>query len=284
MGKDNTSLGDRMKDYEMRSRTFLPRKTNTIIRVDGKAFHTFTKKFKRPFDESLADAMNYTCQKMCENIQGAKMGYVQSDEISILLTDYDDITTDAWFDGQLQKICSVSASLATAYFNEAMGKLPVQGNHKMGVALFDSRVFCIPKAEEVVNYFIWRQQDATRNSISMLAQSQFSHKTLEGVSTDQMQEMLFTQKDINWDKTPTGFKRGRATKRVKSLWKRPANTGMSLYLSKEPEIVNESEPRNPDYFYFERNAWTVDKEMPIISKDRNYVLSLMEIHPAREHE
>ena len=111
-------LGNRMKDYEQRTRIKLPRRTNTIIRMDGKAFHTYTKGLDRPFDENLMYDMNATTQFLCENIQGAKIGYVQSDEISILLTDFDKLTTDAWFDYNVQKMVSVSASLATGKFNE----------------------------------------------------------------------------------------------------------------------------------------------------------------------
>jgi len=108
------SLGDRMKSfYEDRFRLQLPRRTNILIRIDGKAFHTYTKGLNRPYDTDLMDDMNETTKFLCENIQGAKMGYVQSDEISILITDYDDIDTQGWFDYNLQKMCSISASLAT---------------------------------------------------------------------------------------------------------------------------------------------------------------------------
>ena len=116
MNKDN--LGDRMKGYEDTFRYYLPKKTNLILRIDGKAFHSYTKNCKRPFDDNLMDDMNQTAIKLCEEIQGAKLAYVQSDEISILITDYDDIKTSAWFDNNLQKIVSVSASIATAEFNK----------------------------------------------------------------------------------------------------------------------------------------------------------------------
>jgi tRNA(His) guanylyltransferase len=193
-------LGDRIKSfYEERSKTFLPRRTFSIIRIDGKAFHTYTRGLEKPYDKQLMSDMDETAKFLCENIQGAKMAYVQSDEISILITDFDKLTTDAWFDNNVQKMVSISASLATAKFNELRpGKL----------AFFDSRVFTIPYVGEVMNYFIWRQQDAVRNSISMLAQNYFSHKKLHGKKTSDMLDML-KEIDKPWDDEDFGFKYGR---------------------------------------------------------------------------
>jgi len=206
MSKDD--LGDRMKSYyEDRTRICLPRRTNTIIRVDGKAFHTLTRKMKRPYDLGFMKMMDQTALAMCEEIQGTKMAFVQSDEISIWMTDYDDIKTDAWFDGNMQKICSVAASIATVAFNRQHALI-------QGPAMFDARVFTIPEDDEVINYFIWRQNDASRNSISMAAQSEFSHNQLHGVSCNEMQEMLHTERGINWNDYPVGFKRGRAVIKV----------------------------------------------------------------------
>ncbi|MFW6122346.1 MAG: tRNA(His) guanylyltransferase Thg1 family protein, partial [Petrotogales bacterium] len=180
---DKTSLGDRMKtNYESVSQTKLLRRTPVIIRLDGKAFHTFTKGMKRPFDENLIQCMTTTTRNLVENIEGCEFGYTQSDEISLLLTDYKKFETQAWFDYKVQKIVSVAASMCTAYFNRIFFK-----NYGFGKpAFFDARVFSIPK-EEVVNYFIWRQQDATRNSIQMVGQSVFSHKELHGKSCDEIQ-------------------------------------------------------------------------------------------------
>lgn len=194
------TLGDRMKDfYENRTRYALPRRTYTIIRVDGKAFHTYTRDLQRPFDEAFMSDMDATAQFLCSHMQGARCAFVQSDEISVLLTDFDKLTTDAWFDGNIQKMASISASLATAKFNELRpGKL----------AFFDSRVFTIPFQTEVENYFIWRQQDATRNSISNVALSLYTHKELNGKSSDQKQELIF-RKGINWNEYPSRCKRGR---------------------------------------------------------------------------
>lgn len=198
-------LGDRMKgQYESRTKSYLPRRTYTIIRLDGKAFHTFTKGFERPYDERLMDAMDYTTEMLCANIQGAKLGYTQSDEISLLLSDFEKIGTSAYFDGAIQKIVSVTASMASTYFNDYMLKNKITDK----LAIFDSRVFTISESVEVENYFIWRQQDCVRNSISMTAQSLFSHKELKGVNTSGMQDLCMT-KGVNWNDQPDGFKRGR---------------------------------------------------------------------------
>jgi tRNA(His) guanylyltransferase len=193
-------IGDRMKTfYEDRTRFLLPRRTYTIIRIDGKAFHSYTKGLIKPFDNKLVADMDETACYLCKNIQGARFAFVQSDEISILLLDFEKITTDAWFDGNIQKIASISASMATAKFNELRpGK----------IALFDSRVFTIPESVEVENYFIWRQQDTVRNSISSVAQFLFSHKELERKNNSEQQEMCF-QKGVNWNDFPIKLKRGR---------------------------------------------------------------------------
>ena len=174
-----------------------------MLRIDGKAFHTYTRGLDRPFDEGLMADMNATTKFLCENIQGAKIGYVQSDEISILLTDFDKLTTDAWFDYNVQKMTSVSASYATAKFNELR-----QERNLPKMAFFDSRVFQLPNIIEVLNYFLWRQKDCVRNSISSVAQANFSHKELDRATTDMMQEMLFTEKGINWNDYTPREKRG----------------------------------------------------------------------------
>ena len=195
------SLGTRMKEqYEFRARTFLPRRTNTILRLDGKAFHSYTRGLDRPYDQSLMDDMTETARYLCEQIQGARLAYTQSDEISVLLTDYESIKTDAWFDGNVQKIVSVAAAMATARFNQ----LRPDG----GLALFDARVFVIPDPVEVANYFVWRQKDATRNSISMAAQARFSHRELHGKSSNEMQDMLWRVHGVNWNDYDPRFKRG----------------------------------------------------------------------------
>ena len=258
-------LGDRMKDfYEDRTRYKLARRTNTIIRIDGKAFHTYTKGLQRPFDQGLMEDMNKTTEYLCQNIQGAKFGYVQSDEISILITDYDDIDTHAWFDANLQKMASISASLATAEFNRlrlirkmnttvaTAGSILEQFKH----AMFDARVFQIPYQEEVINYFIWRQQDATRNSISSVAQSLYSAKELHGKKTSDMQEMIF-QKGINWNDFTTREKRGSIIRRVEHVYAR------------RDEPIMDGKTRVIEAY--KRKKWEADLNTPIISQDKDYL-------------
>lgn len=195
-------LGKRMKEnYEDRTRIKLLRRSYTVIRVDGKAFHTYTKKFNRPFDDELMRYMDQTAIYLCKNICGAKFAYVQSDEISILVTDFDELTTQAWFDNNLQKMCSISASMATSRFNQLVfSDLSTKEDIKSTkLAEFDSRVFQLPTKTEVENYFIWRQKDAIRNSIQSVGQSIFSQKELHGKSTLDIKEML-CGKGIDWDR------------------------------------------------------------------------------------
>jgi tRNA(His) guanylyltransferase len=195
-------LGDRMKAYENVWRFYLPIRMPLIIRVDGKAFHTFTRKCAKPFDGTLANTMIVAAQGLLQEVQNSRMAYVQSDEISILLVDYDNFNTEQWFGGNLQKVVSVSASIATAIFNVEWNKY-----HNDVTAMFDSRAFVLPR-EEVTNYFIWRQQDATRNSIEVVGQAHFSHKQLHKKNCGDIQEMLFKEKCINWNNLPTWQKRG----------------------------------------------------------------------------
>ena len=235
LGKD--ALGKRMKDnYETIPKTRLMRRTPVAIRIDGKAFHTFTRGFKRPFDDVLANSMYNTLAYLCKNIQGCVFGYTQSDEITLILCDYQTLTTDAWFDYEVQKMCSISASMATMIFNKEFSKavdnvtIDIDNEEddtkyintliraKEKGAMFDSRCFNIPK-EEVTNLIYWRQLDATRNSIQMVGQANFSHKQLQHKSCNEIQDMLYVQKGINWDDTPTKYKRGVACFKDESGWR-----------------------------------------------------------------
>lgn len=198
-------LGDRMKQYyENVPKTHLVRRMPVIIRLDGVRAHTFTRGFERPFDHIFIEAMDATAEYLCKNIMGAKIAYTQSDEISLLLTDYDKLETDAWFGYEVQKLCSVAASMATYAFNEAFNKAYLNNLAELGEMndydfahdrsrrkglLFDARCFNLPK-EEVCNYFIWREQDAINNSVNMIAQSFFSHKELQNVSNKEKVKML----------------------------------------------------------------------------------------------
>ena len=269
----NDALGDRMKEfYEDRTRIKLPRRTFTIIRIDGKAFHTYTKGLERPFDEGLIEDMNATTAYLCKNIQGAKFGYVQSDEISLVLTDFDDLGTHAWFDNNLQKMVSVAASMATAEFNKLRLKRYMENSMiflepedigKFKMAEFDARAFQIPFIDEVENYFIWRQQDAVRNSISSVAQSLYSTKELHGVKTDGMQELIF-QKGINWNDYDFRKKRGAVIAKVEVP-----------VLVKTKEFVNDGETHaiDPTQIVM-RNKWQV-VETPTFTQDRWFIKGLI---------
>jgi tRNA(His) guanylyltransferase len=245
----NDALGDRMKEkYEDRTRYFLPRRTFTIIRVDGKAFHSYTKTFERPFDRNISNVMDSTAISLCEAIQGAQLGYVQSDEISILITDFANIQTEAWFNGNLQKMVSVAASIATAEFNQAIYRAGIQ---KLEPATFDARAFTIPDREEVLNYFIWRQQDASRNSVQMVAQSLYPHKELQGKNNFELQEMIH-QKGLNWNDIYPRDKRGAC-------------------IIKTP----------PQAFELGRHRvgnWYCDHETPIFTKNRSYLNQRVTVH------
>lgn len=275
MAKKRDALCDRMKKYEYITRTYLVPRMPVIIRLDGKAFHTFTRGFKRPFDEVLISTMQDTTKYLCENIQGCVLGYTQSDEITLVLVDYKKLNSCAWFDNNIQKMCSIAASMATFAFNrffvanlnafyefntdidlteigyhitfseeddgkyyEAYKKAAEKG------AMFDARVFNIPK-EEVCNCVLWRQNDATRNSVEMVAQAHFSHGVLQNKSQSQMQDMLMLEKGINWNDFPVHQKRGSCCIKVQG-----------------------EEDKRP--------KWIIDKKIPIFKGDgRKYIEDLV---------
>jgi len=210
MSKD--SLGDRMKhNYEDRYRHYLTRRVPIIIRLDGKGFTKLTKKCDKPFDMNFNSCMVYTMIELCQELQGAKCAYTQSDEISILLTDFDNLTTEAWFDYNLQKIVSVSAAIASTYFT----KIYID-RENLTTACFDSRTFNIPQ-EEVTNYFVWRQKDWIRNSVSMLARAHFSHKECMNKKQNQLHDMLHNI-GINWAELEPKWKNGTFIHKVDRNW------------------------------------------------------------------
>lgn len=279
MSNNKDSLGDRMKNYEYVSRSYLTRKLPVIIRLDGKAFHTFTRGLKRPFDDVLVKSMQDTMQYLCENVQGCVLGYTQSDEITLVLVDYQNRESDAWFDNNIQKMASVSASMATMAFNQFFAIRYYEFEHdayeawniadeemrymdnlrkKLHVAMFDSRVFTLPK-EEVVNAIIWRQQDAVRNSIQSVGQANFSHKELHGKNCSDIQDMLMLEKNINWNDYPTTLKRGSC------CIKKPCvvGTAIDMQTGNEEDII--------------RNKWVIDNEIPIFTQDKDYVNKLVMI-------
>ena len=263
----NDELGKRMKEfYEQVPKTRLVRRTPVAIRIDGKAFHTFTRGFEKPFDEVLGKAMRGTMKYLCENIQGCVLGYTQSDEITLILIDYKKLTSSAWFDYEVQKMCSIAASMATMAFDrefrKAMDEDPTIPSVRYNWytakidngAMFDARVFNIPK-EEVANLIYWRQLDATRNSIQMVGQANFSHKELQNKSCNMIQDMLFQERDINWNDFPTHLKRG------------------SCCVKKE---IQDERFDIKDGAY-PRATWVIDTEIPVFKGDgRAYIENLIQ--------
>ena len=252
-------LSDRMKQYENVTQTRLIRRQPVIIRIDGRAFHTYTHKLDKPFDIDLAEAFEYTCSKLKDEIQGAKFIYTQSDEISILLTDWEELNTDSWFDYRIQKITSISAALTTCYFNEYVDKIVSDyfklynrkdidykeeqdclqkynlWKTKKNKAIFDARTFNLPN-EEVCNYFISRQIDAIRNSKSSLGRAYFSPKELNKKNSDEVVKMVQDKAGINW----------------KELSSRQQQ-GICLYKD------------------LDKNKWIIDLNIPDFKVDRNYI-------------
>lgn len=288
------ALGDRMKGYEATTKTKLLRRGYTMIRIDGKAFHSYTKGLQRPFDKELVDDMDLTAQYLCQNIQNAVCAFVQSDEISILMCDFEKQETDPWFKNDVQKIVSVAASMATAFFNYTRlvtywaGDWKWDENIKTGfgvkehfdpdyhfdvdehriamsdiinyfpmgkwkLPMFDARVFQLPTKTETENYFIWRQQDTVKNSITAVANTKFSHKELQGKNGAQKQEMMFQKDGTNWNDFDPKYKRGRM-------------------------IVKERYEKEPDVF---RTRW-VSVAPPTFTQDREYLDGLIPNRDERE--
>lgn len=196
------TLGDRMKRYEAVTQLNMPPRQFIIIRVDGKAFHTYTRRCEKPFDESLIRAMNYGAENTFIDIQSAKIGYVQSDEASFLLTDLTGLDAQYWFDGNVQKISSLAAAYMSVNFNQ------VAQPEGLGAAVFDARCFSVPSIQEAANYFLWRSHDCARNSVNQFAQAHFPHKVLHGCSVAKTKEMLLSEKKLDWDKLPDRYKYG----------------------------------------------------------------------------
>lgn len=272
-------LGTRMKEfYESVPKTKLMRRTPVAIRIDGKAFHTFTRGFNKPFDDVLISAMQDTMKYLCENIQGCVLGYTQSDEITLILVDYKRLNSSAWFDYEVQKMCSIAASMATMAFNKFFESNVRKENNSFTAewldddtdnpnyknkkleglwrvhdkalrkgAMFDARCFNIPK-EEVTNLVYWRQLDATRNSIQMMGQANFSHKELQGKSCEKIKEMLIAEKGISWEDLYPMYKHGSCCIKVTT----------------ETDGVT-------------RSSWEIDKNIPLfVGEGREYIESLIQ--------
>jgi len=276
----NDYLGERMKDqYEHRTRYFVPRRTYSIIRLDGKAFHTYTKGLNKPFDAGLYADMDSAIVKLMGELQGAVLAYTQSDEISVLLTDFAMPNTCAWFDGNIQKMTSVSASIITAEFNKyRMWRKDIVNEtvnkpfnfDEFQLAYFDSRVFTIPDRTEVMNYFRWRQQDCIRNSVSMVAQSNFSHTKLHGKSQSEMHDMLYAN-DVNW---ATDFTDGEKNGRI--IVKETEIQCVALPKTEKQQLRDEQSgiASTPNTLYIPRSKW-VARGAWVFTKDEGKLLNMI---------
>lgn len=223
-------LGDRIKRYyEDALRVQLPRQTHVVLRIDGRSFHQFTRDLERPYCRPLADALDTAALVLCREMTGCRFAYGQSDEYSFLLSDLDTEKSPLWFDGNLQKLVSVGASVFTAAFARAYA------SEKL--ASFDCRALVIAQASEVEKYFVWRQLDATANSLNMLASAHYTHAELLGKSEAEKHDLLHA-KGLNWAKETADFKRGRAVRRNAA------------------------------------GDWAVDREIPIFQRDMSYLRNL----------
>lgn len=253
------ALGDRMKHYEACYSTMIPPRTYTVVRVDGRGFSKFTKKMNKPFDDQFSESMNYAAIQMCEKFNPA-FAYTQSDEITLVFTDFGE-NQEAMFKGKVQKICSLTAARATASFNKkmlmmdfqnAMDDNPAEFANEVanGEAIydveFDSRVYVIPAIKEVANCLVWRQQDATRNSISMAFDAVVGKSKSFGMGGVQKQEVMF-QEGTNWNDYAVKYKRGVVIKKVEFEGPHGAL----------------------------RKRWEVDNETPIFTQDWDYLYGLI---------
>ena len=274
---DRSDIAKRMKEYESISKTKLIKRCPVICRIDGKAHHNFTRGFTKPFDEVYIKTMQETAKYLCENIQGVVLSYQQSDEITLVMVDYKELNTSPYFDYEVQKLCSIIASMATMAFNkffimntsyirasvsrfdnaDCLGSVYEKAVQKG--AMFDCRCFNLPK-EEVTNNLYWRQLDCSRNSIQMVGQANFSHKELQNKTCNMIQDMLMTQKGINWNDLPTYQKRGSCVVRNKIVVN--SNGVIKMAMLRD---TTKSE-----------NEWIIDKEIPIFkSEGRQYIEKLI---------
>lgn len=228
-------IGDRFKAYEDCSDYTLPRRMPMVIRVDGRGFHGLG--LKKPFDHAFFGIMSDVAQSLCKEIQGAVLAYQQSDEVSVVVRDDMTLETQPWFGKRLSKVLSVGAAVATECFNRP----GVWCGH------FDARAFVLPDLSEVVNYLVWRQKDAIRNSVQMKARSVFSHKDCHRRSMADLKEMLSEYGDP-WEDVEAHYQRGAVTQQVQAT----------------STIPQTGEVR-------ERREWHCDLTPPVFTEDRGYI-------------
>jgi tRNA(His) guanylyltransferase len=243
-GKD--ALGARAKRYERAFKAYIPERVPLILRFDGRGFSALTSKLTKPFDDKFMNLMNETALYLCKEISGASFGYVQSDEISILVNNYLEKDSEPFFDNQVQKIISITAGMASAYFS--LNSLSVFGETKL--VCFDARLFVVPEWE-VNSMFWWRQSDNIRNSVQMLAHSLYSHKQLEKKNSVALKE-LCVARGKPWEDLPLRYQRGRC------FYKKDLEVeGLN---KKTGEIVKSI-----------RHKWVVDESPPLFCKEKVFI-------------
>lgn len=297
MSKKLTEFDKRMQNYKYTSDQSLMRRTPVIIQIDGMHFHTFTKGLDKPFDEILVQSMRDTTKYLCENIQGCVLAYTQSDKINLLLIDYQELDSQAWFDNRIQKLTSAAASLATMAFNKFFKKnvenleqhyaieYETNGWYGKGTpeyemcetyskavgkgATFAACAFNLPQ-DEVTNFFYWRQQDAIRNSIQMVGQANFSHTELQHKSCEDIKQMLRDKSEATggtikpWEDYPLSLQRGTCC--IKKFCDHEGYEPVKDNGKKIGDIRCETY----------RSYWDVDKNVPIFKGDgRNYINKLV---------
>ena len=259
----NSSFSLRMKEYESCYNFKIPNRSYVIIRLDGKGFSKYTTMFEKPFDDIISNVMDTATIELCKYLNPL-FAYTQSDEISLVFSTIENIDAELPFDGKVQKLCSISASKVTAVFNKTMLRLLVlykysqeeliakiiSGEFAEIDAVFDSRVFVIPDFREVSNYFIYRQQDCTRNSISMAAHALLGHSATMNKSGDEKQEMLFKEKGINWNDYATKYKRGVVIRK------------QTIFVDGQMGDV-------------QRSKWLPDYDTPIFTQEKEYLYRLI---------
>ena len=210
MKTDKDNLGNRIKNYEnIESLRKLDPSLPVIIRLDGKAFHSFTRGLQKPYDKRLQNLMQTTTQYMVEKTN-ASLGYTQSDEISLVIITQPE--SEVYFGGRVQKLCSILAAACSVQFNALLPSfLPEKVKF---LPIFDCRVFNVPTLWEAANTILWREKDAIKNSISVAAQSMFSHKSLDGLHSSEKIEKMLKEKNVNWHDYPDDFKHGSFFRRI----------------------------------------------------------------------
>jgi tRNA(His) 5'-end guanylyltransferase len=270
---DKTTLGDRIKGYEASTESRLLPRLPVVVRLDGRSFSKFTKGMKRPFDDQFRQAMIETTKYLVEQTH-AKIGYTQSDEISLVLYTENVQNGSVLFDGRIQKIASNFASMASVKFLLEMQKrFPKKVDGTKTLPSFDCRVFAVPSKTEATNAIYWRVQDCVKNSISMVAQCNFSHKELQGLDGKQMQYKLLTERDINWNNFSSNEKQGTFVRKEKVQVKLDEERLAKIPEDKRPEggMVTRGKMVEIDMPNFlkvaNRNEVIFDGSQPVLSND-----------------